>query len=195
MKQAELIQSMSAKEIRKALYMSQLLFFIVSIILSYFLFNHISDWTTFFKLDIQQIVYFGIIPAVIIVLFEIILYKFVPKQHFDDGGINKKVFKNQTIPHIFLIAFIVAISEELLFRGVIQTTFGYVFASSLFAVIHYRYLRKPLLFILIVLISFLIGYLFEKTGNLCVTIVFHFIVDFLLGIYIRKTCADPPVLS
>jgi len=187
MKQAELIQSMSAKEIRKALYMSQLLFFIVSIILSYFLFNHISDWTTFFKLDIQQIVYFGIIPAVIIVLFEIILYKFVPKQHFDDGGINKKVFKNQTIPHIFLIAFIVAISEELLFRGVIQTTFGYVFASSLFAVIHYRYLRKPLLFILIVLISFLIGYLFEKTGNLFVTIVFHFIVDFLLGIYIRKT--------
>lgn len=187
MKQTELIKSMSSKEVRKALYMSQTLFFLLSIVLSFFLFNNLVDWLSFFNLDMQQILFFGIIPALIIVLFELLLYKIVPKRHFDDGGINEKVFKNETVLSIFFIALIVAISEELLFRGVIQTTFGYIFASSLFAVIHYRYLRKPLLFILVVFISFLIGFLFEITGNLLVTIVFHFIVDFLLGLYIRKS--------
>src|SRR5690625_804911 len=187
MKQAEMIHSISTKEVRKALYISQFLFIILSIILRFFLFDIMSDWITLFKFDAKQIIYFGIIPAVIIVFFELILYRYVPKHHFDDGGINEKFFKNQTTPHILLIAFIVAISEELLFRGVVQTTFGYIFASSLFAIIHYRYLRKLLLFTLIVFISFFIGFLFEKTGNLLVTIVFHFIVDFLLGMYIRKT--------
>src|SRR5690625_587735 len=158
MKQAEMINSMSSKVVRKALYMSQSLFFLLSIILSYFLFDNLTNWVSFFTLDMKQILYFGIIPSIVIVLFEIILYKIVPKHHFDDGGINEKVFKNATIPNIFLIAFIVAISEELLFRGVIQTIFRYVFASSLFAVIHYRYLRKLLLFILIVLISYIERY-------------------------------------
>ncbi len=187
MNQSELIKRMSPKEIRKALYMSQLFFLLLGIILSIFLFpSSLLHWKNLFIFDYKQIILLGIIPAMIIVLIEIFLYRVIPKRYFDDGGMNEKVFKHTTMLHVAFIALIVAISEELLFRGLVQTVFGYVFASSLFAVIHYRYLKKPLLFLLVILISFLIGYLFELTGNLLVTIAFHFVLDFLLGIYIRK---------
>src|SRR5699024_10988980 len=90
-----------------------------------------------------------------------------------------------------MIALIVSISEELLFRGVIRTVFGYVFASSVFALIHIRYLRQPVLLISIIFVSFYIGYLFEIIGNLLVTMTTHFIVDFLLGVIIGYvTCGD-----
>ncbi|WP_404453206.1 type II CAAX prenyl endopeptidase Rce1 family protein [Oceanobacillus kapialis] len=46
-------------------------------------------------------------------------------------------------------------------------------------------MKKPVLFISVLLVSFYIGYLFEQTGNLIVTITAHFIVDFLLGLTIR----------
>ncbi|MBO1003074.1 CPBP family intramembrane glutamic endopeptidase [Pseudogracilibacillus auburnensis] len=185
MKQAELIKKMSDQELKKQLLFSQSLFFILSIILSLFLFPMFSNWFMYLDVNVKQIIYYGCIPAIIVVLIEIVLHYIIPRRFFDDGGINEKIFKNQSIVSIFVIALVVAISEEFLFRGVIQTTFGYIFASSLFIVIHFRYLTKPVLLTLIILISFLLGYLFELTGNLIVTIIFHFIVDFLLGIFIK----------
>ena len=86
---------------------------------------------------------------------------------------------------MFILSFTVAFAEELLFRGVLHTTFGYFIASTIFALAHFRYLTKPILFISILFVSFYIGYLFEITGNLVVTIAAHFIVDFLLGLFIR----------
>ena len=113
------------------------------------------------------------------------MYNAIDQKHFDDGGINEKLFRNQSVGSIFFIALTVAICEELLFRGVIQTTFGYLFASSLFVVLHTRYLKKPVLLGLLIVTSFLIGFIFEVTSNLLVTITFHFVVDFVLGLYIK----------
>jgi|SRR5690625_173191 len=186
MNQSKLIKQLTPQEIRKALYLSQLLFLILAVILSLFFFPSFFEWANLFKWDRNQIIFLGIVPALIIVLLEIVLYTFVPKKYFDDGGMNEKVFKNATVLQIAFIALVVAICEEILFRGFVQTIFGYIFASSLFAVIHYRYLTKPLLFILVVIISFLIGYLFEISGNLLITMSFHFVLDFLLGVYISK---------
>src|SRR5699024_12860377 len=101
------------------------------------------------------------------------------------GGINKKIFQGEQISWIIIITLIVAISEEVLFRGVIQTTFGYIFASSLFAIIHIRYLKKPILFLLVLFTSFLICYLFLITEYLIVTIVFPFLVGLLLVFYVK----------
>src|SRR5699024_12648954 len=94
------------------------------------------------------------------------------------------IFQGEQISWIIIITLIVAISEEVLFRGVIQTTFGYIFASSLFAIIHIRYLKKPILFLLVHFTSFLIGYLFLITENLLVTFVFFFLFVFLLVLYV-----------
>ncbi len=185
MKQAELIKNMSDDMVRKQLLLSQSIFFILSILLSVFLFPHFDDWLLILTVDMKQILLVGIVPAIIIVIIEIMLYVVFPSSYFDDGGVNEKVFKNQTVGNIFLISIVVAVSEEFLFRGVIQTAFGYLFASTLFALIHIRYLKKPVLLILVFIISFLLGYLFKITENLLVVIAFHFTIDFLLGLYIK----------
>ena len=167
--------------IKKYLYFNLILSFILSLIL----FENIFEWQHYFNVNIREIFLYGLIPGLIIVMIDLILMYSLPARYFDDGGINEKVFQNRSIGDIFMIALIVAVSEELLFRGVIQTTFGYIIASIIFSLVHFRYLKKPALLISVLFISFYIGYLFELTGNLFVTITTHFIVDFLLGLIIR----------
>lgn len=185
MKQSELIQQLSAKDLKKSLILTQFLFFLLSITLSLFLFENIFDWFNYFHFHTSEIIYYGVIPGIIIVIIDLILINAIPKHFFDDGGLNEKIFQNRSVSDIFLLTLMIAISEEFLFRGVIQTTFGYVIASLIFALVHFRYLKKPVLLMSVLLTSFYIGYLFVLTGNLFVTIIVHFIVDFLLGLLIR----------
>lgn len=79
----------------------------------------------------------------------------------------------------------IAFSEELLFRGVIQTHFGLFVASTVFALLHVRYLEKLFLFAMVVLLSFFLGYIYELTNSLWVTIFAHFLIDFVLAVDIR----------
>lgn len=185
MSRRELVKNLSIKELTKAVYLSQLLFFFISIVLGFILIRDFDIVRGLFVFNFTEIFYYGVLFALVLVIIEIILYNLFPKKHFNDGGINEKLFRNQSIISIFFIALTVAIAEEFLFRGVIQTAFGYLFASSLFVIVHTRYLRKPVLLFLLIGTSFLIGYLFELTDNLLVVIVFHFVVDFTLGLYIK----------
>lgn len=185
MKQADIVKQLSSAELKKSVLYTQLILFGLSLILSLFLFNTFTDWFNLFKLNMSEIFYYGVIPAIIVVLINIILDGFIPKHYLDDGGINEKLFSGQSIFSIFIIAATVAIAEELLFRGVIQSTYGYIFASLLFALIHIRYLKKPVLLVAVVGMSFYIGYLYEITHNLNVTITAHFLIDFILGLLIK----------
>ncbi|GAB3052683.1 CPBP family intramembrane metalloprotease [Virgibacillus ainsalahensis] len=185
MKQSELIKQLSDEELTKQLIWSQFIFLIIGFILSLLLFENILDWLLYFTWDIKEILLYGIVTGLIIVIMDMILIFVFPKRYYDDGGINERIFKNQSIRYIVLISFMVAVSEEILFRGVVQTTFGYVFASFLFALVHIRYLKKTVLLISVLFVSFYIGYMFELTENLAVTIAAHFTVDFLLGLFIR----------
>ncbi|WP_430785498.1 CPBP family intramembrane glutamic endopeptidase [Virgibacillus flavescens] len=183
--QSKIINELTDYELKVQLVISQLILIITSIIMSYFLFESFLQWTDYFIFSYSEIFYFGVIPGLIIVLIDLICIRVFPKKFYDDGGINQRIFENRSVSEIFLIAFLVAVAEELLFRGVIQTTFGYIIASTLFALIHFRYLKKPVLLLSILFISFYIGYLFVLTENLLVTIIAHFIVDFILGLVIR----------
>ena len=184
MKQNEMIKLLSDKELKLQLFISQLLLIILSVILGLFFFDSFSDWKTYFIWNPSDIITYGFLVGIIIVFIDIILMKFVPSKYYDDGGINKRIFRNTSIPYIFVITLFIAVAEELLFRGVLQTTFGYIIASLIFALVHFRYLNKLFLFSSILLISFLLGFIFEITNNLSVTIVTHFTVDFLLGVII-----------
>ncbi len=111
--------------------------------------------------------------------------KFLPDHYYDDGGINERIFQNRSVFHIVIISALVAFCEEVLFRGVIQTHFGLVVSSIIFALIHFRYLFNWFLFLNVVLLSFFIGYIYMITDNLSVTIFMHFLIDCLLGLTIR----------
>ncbi|OIJ14851.1 CAAX protease family protein [Anaerobacillus alkalilacustris] len=185
MKQEEIIKKMTEKEILFNVYITQLIIFALAVVLSWFLFESFEDIKILFKWQPYLIFVIGGGSALLIIGFELCLEKVVPKKMFDDGGINERVFKNLGVIHIFILSFIIAFSEELLFRGVLQTHFGIVPASILFAVIHLRYLKKIILFIITISLSFFLGWMYQITGNLLVPIFAHFTIDFVLGCILR----------
>ncbi|WP_332327105.1 CPBP family intramembrane glutamic endopeptidase [Metabacillus litoralis] len=113
------------------------------------------------------------------------IFKLAPQDLVDDGGINEKIFEKRSIPHIFFLTAVIAVSEEILFRGVIQTHFGLWMASIIFAILHFRYLSKWLLFLMVISISILLGYVYELTANLFTTILAHYLIDLVFAIQIR----------
>lgn len=176
---------MNARELLYHLYLSQIAFFVIGLVLAYFLFSSIQSVREIFAWQPINIFFIGTVVALIVVGVDLLLMKLVPKRLLDDGGINEKMFQTRSFPHIILLAFIIAFAEEFLFRGVIQTHFGIWVASILFAVLHIRYLHKWVLFISVVIISFILGYTYEVTGSLWVTIWAHFLIDMLLACKIR----------
>ncbi|WP_174613630.1 CPBP family intramembrane glutamic endopeptidase [Virgibacillus ihumii] len=184
-RQSEIIKQLSDAELNKQLVLSQLIMLVTGLFLSIFLFDDFSVWFELFELNITEILYYGVCSGLLIVIVDLLLIKIFPKRYYDDDGINARIFGNRKITETFALTLLVAISEEILFRGFIQTTFGYLIASILFALIHFRYLRKPVLLISVLAVSFYLGYIFLLTQNLLVTIISHFIVDFTLGIAIR----------
>jgi membrane protease YdiL (CAAX protease family) len=184
-KQAELIKHLSDRELLFHLYLTQLVLLIISSGLSLFLFPSMESFMAIWESDVSEIVIYGGIAGLTVIVVDLLLMHFLPNHYFDDGGINEKVFQNRSYFHIFVLSWIIALTEEWLFRGVIQTHYGIVVASILFAILHVRYLKKWVLFTIVISLSFLLGWLYAITQNLFVTIFAHFLIDFIFGVKIR----------
>lgn len=184
-KYTNLINELSDREIVFHLFATQVLLIVVSFILGFFLFDDFSSFWSILDWKDPRILTVGGLAGLAIVILDITLMKFLPASYYDDGGLNQRLFQNKSFWQIAGIAAMVAISEEVLFRGVIQTHFGLVISSIIFALIHYRYLFNVFLFLNITTLSFFIGYIYLITENLLATIFLHFVVDFILGLIIR----------
>lgn len=125
----------------------------------------------------------GFALAVLIVDFTVSRY--VPPEVTDDGGINEMIFGNRPLWHIALLSFVVAVCEELLFRGAIQSYWGPYWTSILFAAIHVRYLQHWLMTGLVFGISYGLGWIYVQTGSLWTPIIAHFLIDFTMGCILR----------
>ncbi|MFL1672283.1 CPBP family intramembrane glutamic endopeptidase [Paenibacillus dendritiformis] len=123
--------------------------------------------------------------AVVVVLVDIAVSQFVPEEMTDDGGMNDKLFGKRPVWHIVVICLIVGICEELLFRGAVQHAFGPYWTSILFAAIHVRYLRHWLPTLMVFLISYALGTVYEWTGTLWAPIAAHFFIDLIMGLILR----------
>jgi len=183
-KQAELIKKLTDRELLLNLYVTQITMLVVAILISWLLGNPFIPLTYLFLQWDHVLI--GVVFGVIVVLLEVLLYKKIPEKWFDDGGINKRVFSNLHPVHIVFLSLIVATSEEILFRGVLQSQFGIWVASLLFALVHFRYLSNIFLFSFTVALSFSLGGLFLLTENLLTVIVAHFVIDVILGLLIRN---------
>jgi uncharacterized protein len=183
-KYQELINDLSERELLLHLYITQTILLSLSLILGWFIYKDIWFIEAFFNWNDTSILSMGLLVGILVVILDLLFMKILPKSFYDDGGLNERIFKNRSIFHIAFIALIVAFSEEVLFRGIIQTHLGLIAASVIFAIIHYRYLFNWYLFANIIILSFVIGYIYHLTENLAVTFVMHFIVDFLLGSFI-----------
>ncbi|MFB6465970.1 lysostaphin resistance A-like protein [Cytobacillus sp. Hz8] len=184
-RQAEVIKQLTDKELLFHLYATQILLLTISFILGMILFDSLTGFTQLFHFNQVSSYVVGGLVGLGVVLLDSILMRVLPERYYDDGGLNQRIFRTKGILHIAFIAGIVAISEEILFRGVIQTHVGLLISSFIFAFVHFRYLYNWFLFLNIVALSFLIGFIYYLSGNLVETIFMHFIIDFLLGLNIR----------
>ncbi|KHF30628.1 hypothetical protein LR68_00579 [Anoxybacillus sp. BCO1] len=140
-KQIEIANEISEQEIVYHLYFTQALIFLIALALGIYLFTP----ATFFAIwqwDVREILLYGGGCAALVLFVDFLLIRYVPEQWYDDGGINEKLFRSRSVPHIFIMTAIIAFCEELLFRGVIQTHVGLLFASVIFGFIAYSLLEK-----------------------------------------------------
>ena len=185
-KHADLISKMTWKELLLNLYITQMIVLLIAVISGSFLVEAFWDPDLFFRFEAKWIV-LGAANGVAVVLIDILLMNMLPDKYYDDGGINTKLFSGMSYWNIAVVAGVVAVSEELLFRGILQTKFGLIIASIIFALIHIRYWTHWYLIVNVLVLSFWIGIVYEWSGNqLFAVMAMHFTIDFLLGIYIKK---------
>jgi hypothetical protein len=179
------VAGLTEKELLFHLFATQILLLTISAVLGMILFDSLNEFNDIFIWNDIYIFTVGVGAGFAVVAIDLLLMKYLPPSYYDDGGLNVRVFRNKKVWQIALIAAVVAVSEEILFRGVIQTHAGLFVTSVIFALVHYRYLFNWFLFTNIILLSFFIGYIFLQTNNLLVTIMMHFLIDFLLGLSIK----------
>lgn len=123
--------------------------------------------------------------GLLIVCVDLLLSRLFPEYMIDQSGINEKLFRSQPVWHIFVMTLVIAIAEELLFRGAVQPYLGVFWTSVLFTLIHFRYLKQWMMMVVVFLISLGLGGLVLITHSLFASTVAHFVIDFTLGMLLR----------
>ena len=185
-KQRNLVAELTDRELVLNVYLTQAIMLVLALLIGFVVFDQWLDFFLLFETELTWLLLIGGGVALVVVGIDLLLEHLLPKKWLDDGGINERVFRNLSLPQLFILCAVVAFAEELLFRAVIQTAFGLVIASVIFALIHIRYLDKPVLFFNVCLVSFLLGALFYWTEMIMITIFAHFLIDFLLGLVLRN---------
>lgn len=178
-------QNLSIKNLKKSVYGTQLIILLIAIICIGFFIgfdDFIQKQSSFLSLETFL---FGVGGGILLVLFNVLLNYTVPERFLDDGGFNKKFFTSLSVFEMTILCVLIALSEEIFFRGFVQTKFGIILASIIFALVHFRYVKKPVLFVIVLLESFFIGYLYLITKNILVVFITHFILDYVLGLYMK----------
>jgi membrane protease YdiL (CAAX protease family) len=165
------------------LYITQLLTVLIGIIVILFQRNNLLKQLNW--MYPTTILLWGLGFAALFLVVNLVLSRWVPEEVSDDGGINIKLFGSRALWHIIVISAIVAICEEILFRGAIQHAFGAYWTSILFAAIHIRYLQHWIMTGLVFGVSYGLGLIYIHTGTLWAPILAHFVIDLVMGCIIR----------
>lgn len=182
------VQKVSADQLNDRLllinlYFTQALTLIIGLI--WLLFQRQNLFHVFHIPGNYQFLAWGAGLAAAVICADLLLSRWVPEEAADDGGINNMLFEKRPIWHIVVICFVVAVCEELLFRGAVQHSFGPYWTSIIFAAIHVRYLRHWIPTGLVFSISYGLGWIYIQSGTIWAPIVCHFIVDLVMGLIIR----------
>jgi uncharacterized protein len=177
------VDELNDKMLLVNLYLTQALTLIIGI--SWVLFQGRNPFPLLELPQTGKFAIWGAGLALLVLLFDLGVSRFVPEEASDDGGVNERIFGSRAIWHIAVISLIVSLCEEILFRGAIQYAIGPYWTSILFAAIHIRYLRHWIPTGLVFSISYGLGWIMIHTGTLWAPILAHFLVDFVMGIIIR----------
>lgn len=165
------------------LYTTQAVTFIIGLI--WVLFQHQNVIRLFTPPKELAFVYWGLGLAAAVIVVDLLISRFVPEEAADDGGVNDRIFRTRPVWHIAVLSFVVAVCEELLFRGALQHAIGPYWTSIIFATIHVRYLKHWIPTGLVFSISYGLGWIYMQSGSILAPIIAHFLIDFIMGLIIR----------
>jgi membrane protease YdiL (CAAX protease family) len=165
------------------LYLTQGLSVVIALILFYF--QKRNPLELFQVHSWGDVILWGGGLAVLVIGVDLIVSRFVPEHLTDDGGVNERIFGRRAIWHIVVISAVVAVAEELLFRGAIQHSIGPYWTSILFAAIHIRYLQHWILTGMVFLTSYALGWIIIHTDQWLSAVIAHFLIDVILGLILR----------
>ncbi|MBY6035659.1 CPBP family intramembrane metalloprotease [Fictibacillus nanhaiensis] len=178
------VDEFSPKQLVINVYVSQGIFIIIAGCMA-LIFNVTFPWS--FNAQISFIYLLAaIVTGLVLPVMSIQLKNRLPSHYFDDGGINEKIFGTLSYLHIFVLTGVIAFAEEWLFRGVLQPLIGLVATSLIFSLLHVRYMKKPVLFGIVTMLSFWLGFLYEWTNTIWIPFLAHFLIDFISGCYIAR---------
>jgi hypothetical protein len=173
---------------RQTLYLNLLLtqgiLLCAGIILSLFVHGGQGSWLLF-RFPGWKAMTFAVGAAAAIAALSLLLEQILPKRWLDDGELNRRIFHGLSLWRTALLCGVVGLSEEWLFRGVIQPLAGNLLTSLAFTLIHFRYLRKPFLSVTVFLMSLVLGWLFQSAQSLLVPITAHSLFDFFMALSIQ----------
>ena len=90
-----LIKDIKDKDLIISLYFTQMLLLTIAFILGIFLFDSFSAFLALFTIVDSNILIVGGTAGLIVVLVDLFFMKLVPKNYYDDGGLNERIFQNR----------------------------------------------------------------------------------------------------
>jgi len=178
---------LSDRQIVRSFYSSQAFLLLVSALLFWLFHVSFHPLPPIVMFDMKEMILWGVIVGALVAGAEYVLSLILPPDWMDDGGVNQRLFAAMSIKQIVMSMLLVAVIEEWLFRGLIQTYLGWIVASVIFGVVHIRYLRKPVMLIIVLLLGVLLGYIFKTTGSLWPPMICHYVIDVLLGVMLKMS--------
>lgn len=179
------VKQLTDQDIIASLYYSQLLMAVIGLLFYWLLFPTEKNLLVFLRWDGSDVLIYGVLLSIGIALLEIALEVFLPNDWLDDGGINDRMIRALSMRHVWLAMLVVAFVEEGFFRALLQTTYGLVVASICFGLVHVRYIKRPLLIIVAILLGFYLGWLFQYTHSIWVPIAAHYTINVGLALYVK----------
>ncbi|MBI2026689.1 MAG: CPBP family intramembrane metalloprotease [Deltaproteobacteria bacterium] len=157
----------------------------IALAISYFSQHH-----PFFKTELKKIEWWH--PAIGLgVAFLVVGISFCLTRYLGFAQKLEEEFKKHLTPldlhSIFGMAAASALGEEFLFRGVLQPQLGLFGTSIIFGLFHFPFKKELLAWSIMALVmGFVLGGLYEYTGNLLASILCHFGINFLNILIMNK---------
>lgn len=126
-----------------------------------------------------------IVGTAILLILQIVFLRTIPWDKLFDE-INQLLMAQFSLIELVPIFFLGALSEEFLFRGIIQSVLGIWLTAFIFTLIHYRYWRKIYILVEVFLMGIIIGFVFYFTGNLWAPVLCHFAINILTALIVQR---------
>lgn len=98
------------------------------------------------------------------------------------------LFHAKTLLPILLVSISAGVSEELLFRAIMQPKFGLLGAAVIFALAH---CANAFMFFVVLFIGLYLGFLLREYQNLWIAIIAHSVLDFVVFARFRRDLIRP----